>query len=112
MMPERLAWIVARAACFLAAGLLILWPFIASGRVGVFSFVLAAPFVLAGLAPQWFGLLIGKGLLVIAMLYAFYDPPSSIAFSPERFFSAVPFFVLGLLLALPPVLARMALKKQ
>lgn len=98
---QNLAQILVRAAGLLAARLLILWPWLSSGRVGVLAFVLAAPFVLAGLLPRLLGPPIGKGLMVVATLAAFYEPPSSIAFSADRFALALPFFALALMLALP-----------
>ena len=110
MSSEVLARFLVRAACFLAAGVFILWPIVASGRLSVFAFVLAAPFMLAGLAPRLLGPPIGKGIMAVAALAAFYDPPSSIAFSAERFAMALPFFALALMLAVPAMPQALASK--
>lgn len=109
MTPERLASMLVRAACFLAAGFFLFWPLVTGGRQHIALYVIAAPFILAGLAPRLLGPMIGKGLLVIATLYAFWDPPGSIAFNARRFAEMIPFFVLALMLAvpdLPQMLAR------
>ena len=110
---QQLADLLVRGACFLAATLFVVWPLLAQGSVGVVSFIAAAPFVLAGFAPHLLGPMIGKGLMIVATLGAFYDPPNSIGFFPERFVLALPFFALALILgvpALPHALARIALK--
>jgi hypothetical protein len=111
---ERLALIVVRAACFLAAAVFIVTPIFTVGRTHVGMVVIAAPFIIAGLAPRLLGPMIGKGLMFIAALYAFYDPPSSFAFYPQRFAEMLPFFALSLMLAVPEVpqaLARMVVKE-
>ena len=114
MASEDLARMLVRAACFLVAALFILWPLVANGRFGVGSLALAAPFILAGLAPRLLGPWIGQGLIFIATLVAFYDAPSSITFSLERFAMALPIFALALILTLPALsqtLARRVLRE-
>jgi hypothetical protein len=69
--PDRLASILVRAACFLAAGFFIVGPLFTVGRVHIIMFVIAAPFILAGLAPRRLGPAIGKGLAVVATLMPF-----------------------------------------
>ena len=114
MTPDRLATILVRAACFVAAGIFIAGPLFTTGRVHIVMFVFAAPFILAGLAPCLLGPMIGKGLAFAATLYAFYDPPSSIAFYPQRLAEMIPVFALALMLAVPDVpqaLARLLVKE-
>ena len=110
MASEDFARMLVRAACFLVAALFILWPLVANGRFGVASFALAAPFILAGLAPRLLGPWIGKGLIVIATLVAFYDPPSSMTFSAERLAIALPIFALAVILTLPALSQTLARK--
>jgi hypothetical protein len=112
--PDRLATILVRAACFLAAGFFIVMPLFTVGRVHIVMCVIAAPLILAGLAPRLLGPAIGKGLAFVATLYAFYDPPSSFAFSPQRLAEMLPFFALSLMLMVPDVpqaLARALVKE-
>jgi hypothetical protein len=63
---QQLADILVRAACFLTVALFILWPLLAQGNVGVFPFVVASPFVLAGFAPRLMGPFVGKGVMMVA----------------------------------------------
>jgi hypothetical protein len=112
--PDKLASILVRMACFLAAGFFIVWPLYTVGSVHIVMVVIAAPFILAGLAPRLLGPAIGKGLACVATLYAFYDPPSSFAFYPQRLAEMIPFFALALMLAVPDVpqaLARTLVKE-
>jgi hypothetical protein len=112
--PDTLASILVRVACFLAAGFFIAGPLFTAGRVHIVMLLFAAPFILAGLAPRLLGPTIGKGLAFVATLYAFYDPPSSFAFYPQRLAEMIPFFALALMLAVPDVpqaLARVLVKE-
>jgi hypothetical protein len=112
--PDRLASILVRAACFLAAGFFIVVPLFTASRTHIAMVLIAAPFIVAGLAPRLLGPAIGKGLACVATIYAFYDPPSSFAFHPQRFAEMIPFFVLALMLAVPDVpqaLARVLVRE-
>lgn len=115
MTSDGWAMLITRAASLLFAALFFLWPLLAAERIGPFSFVFAAPFVLVALAPRPLGPLVGKGLMFVATLIAFYDPPSSIGFHLDRILIAANLFALGVLLAVPAIsgiIARKALGER
>ena len=101
-----------RAVCLLLAAFTIFWPLVANERLGAASFVLAAHFILAGLSPRLLGPWICKGLLLIATLVAFYDPPSSIRFSPESLAMALALVALALMLMVPDLMRALVGKKH
>jgi hypothetical protein len=100
-MTHSFAILISRvAALFLAAAILI-WPLATEGQVGWVAYVLAAPFVLAAVAPRTLGPMVGMAVMVVATLTAFYDPPSSVGFFPGRLAFALPLFAVGFALNLP-----------
>lgn len=101
MTSEDLGILLLRAAALLFGAVLTLLPLMLSGKVEVTSLVLAAPFFLAALAPLTLGPYVGKGAILLAASVTFCDPPSTITFHSDRFLYALPFFLIGFLLALP-----------
>lgn len=115
MTPEKFADILVRAACFLAAAFFVVAALLSAGRGQIILLIIAAPFVVAGLAPRTLGPSIAKGVMVVATIYAFYDPPSSVGFDAGRFAQMLPFFAVALMLgfpALPQGLARLLMKER
>lgn len=101
MTSEDLGILFLRAASLFFGAVIVLLPILVSGKVGTVTLVLAAPFFLAALAPLTLGPYVGKGVGFMATIFAFYDPPSSIAFHLDRFLFALPFFLMSMLLVAP-----------
>lgn len=100
-MTYSMALLVSRAAALLFVAGLVLWPLAAAGRISPAALFVAAPLLVAAIEPRTLGPRIGKAVIMIAGLIAFYDPPDLIGLSLGRFLTALPFFVLGFLLSLP-----------
>lgn len=115
MTSDDLGILFLRAASLLFGAVIALFPILVSGKVSVVALLLAAPFFLAALAPLTLGPYVGKGVGFLATLFAFYDPPSSLAFHLDRFLFALPFFLISMLLAVPSLsqlVAQMVLRRQ
>ncbi len=115
MTSEDLGILFLRAASLLFGAVLVLLPILVSGKVPVSSLVLAAPFFLAALAPLTLGPYVGKGAVLLATFVTFYDPPSTMTFHADRFLYALPFFLIGTVLAVPllsQIVAQRMLRRE
>ncbi|MBP6014657.1 MAG: hypothetical protein KBA31_20685 [Alphaproteobacteria bacterium] len=100
--------LIVRAAALLFGAAMILLPLMVAGTVQAFSFVLAATFFVAAVAPRTLAPHIGKGVASIATFLAIYDPPSTVSFHPDRWLVAAPFLAFRRLLAVPQLSQTLA----
>ena len=101
MSASEIADLGVRALCGVIVVLIFGIVIFQGAKIGAMigATMIASPFLLTALAPNVFGGAVGKGMIFVMTVFAFYDPPSSITFELGRMLFAVPFMLLGVLLA-------------